>query len=133
MATTIRQASEQQHSPQPTMPRVNTTALQIGMKVVDDVRNADGMLLLPSGCELTERHLTILESWGISEINVTIPDGMDDPSDPLARLDASTLAQLTEETRGRFWQLDESHPAAREIFQAMLRRLARRHSTRPHA
>lgn len=110
------------------MPRVQTAALQIGMKVEADVRNADGMLLIPSGAELTERHLTILDSWGVAEVEVGIPEGMDDPSDPLAKLDPVELERFTAEVRSRFRQLDESDAAAMEVFQAILRRHARKHS-----
>jgi hypothetical protein len=115
------------------MPRVNASALQVGMKVEADVRNSDDMLLIPAGCELTERHLTILESWGIAEIQATLPEGMEDPSDPLSRLEPAELETLTTEVRARFWEIDEKDPAAMEIFQVMLRRHARRHAARPPA
>lgn len=108
------------------MPRVQTSALQVGMKVERDVRNPDNMLLISVGCELTERHLIILESWGIPEIEVQIPEGLADPSDPLAGMDPGVVAQLTEEVRSRFWQLDEKDPGAMEVFQVILRRQARR-------
>lgn len=103
------------------------------MKVEADVRNADGMLLIPSGCNLTERHLTILESWGITEIEVAIPEGMEVNADPLAKLDPEMLERLRNEVRARFVQLDEQSPAAMEIFQVVLRRHARKHEAPAHA
>ena len=103
------------------------------MKVEADVRNADDMLLIPAGCELTERHLTILESWGIADIAVAALEGMEDPADPLASLPPETLARYQAEVKSRFWQLDEGDPAAMEVFQVILRRHARRHAARPPA
>lgn len=111
------------------MPRIKATDLKVGMKVEADVRNADGMLLIPSGCELSERHLTILESWGIEEIQAGIPEGMDDPSDLLARFDPVELERLTAEVRARFSSLDAAYAPAAEVFQVMLRRHAKRHGS----
>ena len=108
------------------MPKVNSSALQVDMKVESDVRNADGMLLIPAGCCLTERHLTILESWGVTEIEVAVPEGMDVVADPLAKLAPETLERLRAEASSRFVEVDEGNPAAVEVVQIVLRRLARK-------
>ena len=104
------------------MTRINSNALQEGMIVAADVRNADNTLLLPAGCTLTSRHLSILNAWGIAEVDIQLEAGAETPDDPLAQIDPAVLAQLTEELRRSFWQLDAANPVAMEVFNLILRR-----------
>lgn len=108
------------------MIRVKTEALQAGTVVARDVKNIDGMLLVPSGCELTERQINILQAWGVDEVEVEANAGTVGLVDPLAQLPPGTLARLTAELRSRFWKPDEFGPVPAEIFKLMLLRQARR-------
>jgi hypothetical protein len=96
------------------------------MKVAADVKNIDGMLLIPTGCELTDRQIGILQAWGVTEIEVQATGNADGTEDPLAKLPPEVLANLTAELKALFWQPDESNPAYLEIFKLMLRRRAQR-------
>lgn len=91
------------------------------MAVAVDVKNMDGMLLLPRGCELTERHIGILEAWGVTEIEVEACE-TEATTDPLAQLPPETLAALKAELSALFFQPDESNPGFNTVFQAILRR-----------
>lgn len=97
------------------------------MTLCADVSTPEGLFLFPAGTGLTDRHLMILESWGVAEVDVTLPEGMVASLDPLAQLDAQTLERLGTELKGRFLQLEEEEPAAMEVFRVMLRREAARH------
>jgi len=92
------------------------------MLVSVDVKNMDGMLLLPKGCELTDRHINILQAWGISEIVVESGAGPEGSVDPLAKLTPEELVALTSELKSLFWQPDESNPGYQAVFQAILKR-----------
>jgi len=107
------------------MARLRKALVEEGMVVVAEVRNGDGVLLIPAGCVLTERHINILEAWGIEEVDVkdSQPGGN---ADPLAGLSPEAIAQLRAEVRARFWEFDRSNPVSAEIFQLLLRRHARR-------
>lgn len=96
------------------------------MKVAADVKNIDGMLLIPSGCILSERQIGILQAWGVIEIDVEASGKADGTKDPLSDLPPEALAGLTAEVKGLFWQPDEASPAYVEIFKLILRRRARR-------
>jgi hypothetical protein len=109
------------------MPKIKAESLQPGMVVAKDVKNLDNMLLIPSGCELTERQIDILLAWGVDEIEVEAAEGAKDESDPLAALSPEALAQLAAEVKALFWKPDESNPVYQEVFQLMLRRRARKH------
>ena len=45
-----------------------------GMELAHEVRNAQGMHLLPAGTRLTERHLTMLRAWGVTQIPIAGPN-----------------------------------------------------------
>jgi len=108
------------------MPRLKTDQLKEGMVVAEGVKNIDNMLLIPAGCALSERHINILQSWGINEIDVQADANTADTGDPLAKLPPEILARLTAEVRGYFWQLDETNPVTAEIFKLILQLNARR-------
>jgi hypothetical protein len=95
------------------------------MTVAVDVKNIDGMLLLPAGCELKERQINILQAWGVSEIDVEATAESTAASDPLSKLPPETVAALTAELQALFWLPDESSPVFQEIFRLMLLRRAK--------
>ncbi|MEY4916692.1 MAG: hypothetical protein RL616_605 [Verrucomicrobiota bacterium] len=108
------------------MVRVKSAELQPGMVVARDVKNIDGMLLAPSGCELSERQIDILQTWGVVEIEIEASAEQAKARDPLAQLPPEVLAKITAELRARFWKPDDFGPVPAEIFKLMLLRKARR-------
>ena len=113
------------------MLRVKLEQLQPGMMVARDVKNIDGMLLLPAGCELSERQIGILEAWGVAELDVEASPETVLSHDPFAGLSPEQVVQLTAELRARYWKPDDFGPVPAEIFKLMLHRQARR-ATRPN-
>lgn len=107
------------------MPKIKLDDLREGMIVESDVKNLDDMLLLPSGCELTDRHIRILQAWGITDINVKASDQAEDIYDPLQRLDPVVLQQLTEEHKSRFLNFDEKSPVQQFVLKLVLQRKAK--------
>ena len=96
------------------------------MIVACEVKNLDGMLLCPSGCELSERQIGILQAWGVVEVEIEASAEVAMSHDPLAQLPPETLAKITADLRARFWKPDEFGPVPAEIFKLMLLRQARR-------
>lgn len=107
------------------MPKIKLDALQEGMVVAADVKNLDDMLLIPSGCELTARHIRILQTWGVPEVTVESAGEDKGQADPLAKLSPEAAAKLTSETRAVFWKFDESNPAQKELLRLSILRKAR--------
>jgi len=96
------------------------------MIVARDVKNIDGMLLAPSGCELSERQIGILQAWGVAEVEIEAGEETARAHDPLAQLPPDTLARITAELRARYWKPDEFGPVPAAIFKLMLLRQANR-------
>jgi hypothetical protein len=113
------------------MPRVKTESLQEGMVVASDVKNMDGMLLIPSGCSLTERQIDILQAWGLAEIEVQATEGGAADADPLATLTPDVVAKMTAELKALFWKPDEANPVFAEVLKLILQRRARRSHVKP--
>ncbi len=108
------------------MIRLKSEELQPGMVVARDVKNIDGMLLVPSGCELSERQIGILQAWGVTELEIEASAEQAKAHDPLAQLLPGLAEKLTADLRARFWQPDDFGPVPAEIFKLMLLRQARR-------
>lgn len=106
--------------------RVKAEELQAGMVVARDVKNIDGMLLAPLGCELSERQIGILQAWGVTEVEVEANEEQAKAHDPLAQLPPEVAAKITADLRARFWKPDDFGPVPAEIFKLMLLRQARR-------
>jgi hypothetical protein len=104
------------------MPKVKLDAVTEGMTVAADVKNMDDMLLVPAGCVLTARHIKILRTWGISEIQT---DGEEQTSTTLMTIAPEVLHRLEDELLSTFWEFDATSPAQNEIFKLALRRRAR--------
>ena len=107
------------------MPRAKTDTLTEGMIVAADVMNIDNMLLIPAGSALTERQISILQAWGVDEIDVQGSPTLE-AADPMAALSPEEVAKLSDEVRGLFWHADDSNPVFQVIFKAMLQRRARK-------
>ena len=106
----------------PFMPRVKLDAVIEGMTVAADVKNMDDMLLIPAGCVLSARHINILRTWGISEVQT---EGEEQEAATLITIAPEILEKLEAELKNSFWQYDPKSPVQHEIFQLALRRRAR--------
>jgi hypothetical protein len=108
------------------MPKVKVEHLKVGMVVSADVKNMDDMLLLPAKCLLTEKHIEILQAWGIPEVMIEGAGDIANTADLLARIPPEQLARLTEETRALFWEYDENQPFHAALLNLILRRRVRK-------
>ncbi len=96
--------------------------LEPGMVLARDVKGRFGRGLLLSGNMVTEKHIKIFQSWGITEVIVekklgTIPDELkksDEDQESHDRQEAQLLKL--------FKFNDDKHPAVRELFQVALKR-----------
>jgi hypothetical protein len=113
------------------MPKVKVAAVHEGMVVTADVKNMDNMLLIPAGCVLTEKHINILNAWGISEVQVESGGAAEDTGDILQQLPAETLEQLRKELAGIFWDPIDKSPVQAETFDLALRRKIRQVISQP--
>lgn len=63
------------------MAKIKVKDLQIGMTITTDIYDPNGHLLLGNGCELNEKHIDVLKTWG--EISVQINDDVPQADDEI--------------------------------------------------
>ena len=108
------------------MPKVKIELLKEGMVVAADVKNMDNMLLMPAGAALSAKHISILQAWGVGEIDVEAADNIAAAADPIDQLPPEVASRLAAEIKSLFWKLDETDPVQMEIFKLILHRRARK-------
>ncbi len=92
-----------------------------GMVLAGEVRDARGMLLVPVGAALSERHLRVMELAGLAGAEVEAPAGdAEDEAEARARLEAVTAALAP-----LFAEADRSHPLVGALFDWCVRRQLR--------
>ena len=106
------------------MPKVKIASVSEGMVVTADVKNMDHMLLIPAGCALTGKHISILNAWGIAEVHVESGGAAEVSGDILEQLPAETLAQIRKELTGVFWDPIDKSPVQAETFELVFHRKA---------
>jgi hypothetical protein len=88
------------------MTKLKIDLVEAGMIVARDVKNMDNMLLIPAGCALTSRQITILRAWGVEEIDVAAAQARENFKWKLAP-DESIGAAF----RNRFCPAEDANPA----------------------
>ena len=104
------------------MAKVKVESLEPGMIAGADVKNLDGMLLMPTGCELSERHIRILKTWGIAEITVQTDDQDEDKPESRRTVPVAASPARVRALKARFYQFEEANPVHQEILRLLLRR-----------
>ncbi|MBN2340207.1 MAG: HDOD domain-containing protein [Deltaproteobacteria bacterium] len=60
------------------MPNIPLESLTPGMTTIADVVNRRGQILIPSGAEISERHMKGLKMWGIESVDIDASDLSDE-------------------------------------------------------
>lgn len=77
-----------------------------GMILGEDVHDAQGRLLIPSGTELTARHLRAFQMYGMTAVRIRSADALVEP----AAISEAELAEAEARVLPRFRHNDRSHP-----------------------
>uniref|UniRef100_I2PYH0 Putative domain HDIG-containing protein n=1 Tax=Desulfovibrio sp. U5L TaxID=596152 RepID=I2PYH0_9BACT len=120
--------------------RLPLAALSAGLTLAEPLCRADGVLLLPRGALLTERHLALFPVWGIEAAAVVLgdaaateagagSDGCDAPDEAAAleafQADPETLAAVDALLRPRFVHAALSEAVMSRLYALRLSRAAR--------
>lgn len=103
--------------PASTMALVEIDSLVPGMKVGKDVVESSGQILLRVGTEINEKHLRILRSWGVQQVDIEGPKPPDAEDNFLARATPAMLDRAQAAVGERFHRADPAHPAIAELMR----------------
>lgn len=97
--------------------------LAAGMVLKSNVCDRSGRMLLPSGGELTDRHLKIFRTWGVLEADIEGDDGVETTQDFIIEdVDPGSLAEAEEQVRCIFRHNEQEHPAIKELMRLCITR-----------
>jgi hypothetical protein len=98
------------------MGSLNVTDIKPGMILAQPITNFQGVLLLPQGTKLTERHINLMKSWGVTGAEIEGESRKE--TSELGSLDERQQKLLEERIKRRFPQ------EAPDPVNAELKRLA---------
>jgi len=108
------------------MGRLNLDEIQPGMLIASDVLDRNGRVLLKQGLQITEKHLTILKQWGVTDADIEGVSREEINAQAIEALDKDALSKAESEYEELFRHADREHPFNQELFRlSVLRRVHR--------
>jgi hypothetical protein len=108
------------------MALVTVDNLAPGMEAAEDVLNVNGLLLLPKGSILSDRHIRMLKMWGVEILRVGEEPGAVQAPAAETAVGPESAAAAERRIADRFRHVDDALPAARLVRQLAREHLARR-------
>lgn len=105
------------------MPIIDTDALLPGMVLSKNINDSSGRLLLHAHTVLTDKHVRILRTWGVYQVDITSISGAETP-DPTNHEEITLSAQAKLDSIFSAANLD--HSAMQAIYQLALNRITQR-------
>jgi len=103
---------------------LNLEDVQPGMVLAGDVTDDRGRLLLRRGNALTEKHLRIFKTWGVTQIDIEGVEREEIEALALAQLDPVRLEEAQTVAKELFRHAEPTHPAVAELLRLCTLRLA---------
>lgn len=108
------------------MGKVSIDDLQPGMVLAADALANDNRVLLKAGATIQDKHIRVLKSWGLLELDVQGVSREALEALSIAKVDRPQWEAAQEQVKHMFRHTDASHPAVGELlYIATLRRLDR--------
>jgi hypothetical protein len=97
---------------------IPTAKLAPGMVLKSAVNDITGLLLLSEGIEICGKHITILKTWGITEVDIEGDVKSDSDEGAVIQVDEDTLCRVENELRELFAFTDlDNSPVTKKIFR----------------
>lgn len=106
------------------MNSVKIKLIREGMVTATEVKDRTGRILLASGKTITSKHLKVLKTWGITEINIMSSKESPSGSEQIDKnipMDSSIIKEMDK----LFQFTDRRHPVVSEFYNLCLTRKAK--------
>jgi hypothetical protein len=100
--------------------QIDVETIQPGMTLAEPVVNRHGQVLLGAGAALTDRHITVLKTWGVR--SVIIEGGGADVEPKITE----AVQHLAEDRLKRRWAWAPRNAIEEEVYELALRHAALR-------
>ena len=91
--------------------------LEVGMTLANDVHDRAGRLLLGAGVELSQKHLVVLRTWGVMEVDIVGGEDDNQGSHLPAEITQEQLDSAMAALAPLFCNSDLHHPVMRELLR----------------
>ena len=99
------------------MTTIKLKNLELGAVLSDDVKDVNGRMLLSAGMEITEKHLKIFKTWGVTEVSIVGEDSLEDEVEiDLSDIDPALMKQIEQSIDKHFIHCDKNHPSIHELI-----------------
>src|SRR5690349_12324852 len=105
------------------MSLVSVAHAKAGMMVTRDVVGRNDTLLIPSYTILTDTHLQVLKTWGVSNVEIFSTDKETEAADGLPVSFTAPDWKASTVIENRFRQANFSHPLIQALYRVCLNRL----------
>lgn len=99
------------------MKRLKNSDLQVDMIVAEDIFGRSGEIVMPTGTQLTEKNIKLLENWGISSVAV---EGEEE--DIAGKFSAEQVADVEKEIHARFDANAKENPFIVQLMKLCVQR-----------
>ena len=105
------------------MATISLECLETGMTLKSAVCDRSGRLLMPAGAELSEKHLKVFRTWGVSEADI-VSDSDDDSENGPAQIsgDPVVIAAAEKAIERLFIHNDPQQPLIKELIRICVAR-----------
>lgn len=104
------------------MANVDIVHLKPGMILNNDVVTNLGRFLLSAGTEITEKHLNVFRTWGITEVDIHGVTEEDITVGDNAQIEPVLLQEIETELNGLFRHTDRGNPFINELYRLCITR-----------
>ena len=103
---------------------ISLNDIKPGMKLAAEVKDRAGRTLLAAGQEITEKHLKIFKTWGVTDANIEGASQEDMASQDLVDVDPEVHKKAEEFILEKFRHAGTTHPGLKELARlATMRRV----------
>ncbi|MDE1171085.1 MAG: hypothetical protein PW734_07755 [Verrucomicrobium sp.] len=104
---------------------ISVEEAKAGLVLEDSVKNSHGQLLVAAGTTLTERHLTLLRSWGVTQVPVSASGAAAKELADSQQLSQENLAKAETSLLEIFSLAQADDPVMQEIYRQCVARKAK--------
>ena len=104
---------------------INLEDIEPGMVLDAEVKERGGRVLLGAGSEITEKHIRVFHTWGVTEDDIRGIEKEDVAVKTTAQLDPLLVQEAEAQCRELFRHTDPEHPCIKELFRLVTLQMVR--------
>ncbi len=101
------------------MARINIKDVEPGMILSEDAVHSNGRILLKSGSKLSQNHIKIFKTWGVSTIN--IKNEAEEQFKAKKRHSPDEINRVIQQKKNIFQHCDLKHPFINKLFRTSVK------------